>query len=56
MRMLDNCSLETDKVKDLQDNLAYYIDENQEPDFIEDDGIYDELDLDDTISKKHSMR
>jgi CCR4-NOT transcription complex subunit 3 len=49
MRMLDNCSLETDKVKELQENMAYYIEENQEPCFIEDEGIYDDLDLDDTI-------
>ena len=29
MRMLDNCSLETDKVKTIQDDLNYYVDENQ---------------------------
>ena len=52
MRMLDNCSLETDQVKELQDEVSYYIDENQEPDFIENEFVYDELDLDDTISKK----
>ena len=29
MRMLDNCSLEPEKVKDIQDDLNYYIECNQ---------------------------
>lgn len=55
MRMLDNCSLEADQVKELQDDVAYYIEENQEPEFLENEFIYDDLDLDDTISKKHKQ-
>ena len=29
MRMLDNCSLETEQVKTIKDDLNYYLDENQ---------------------------
>ena len=29
MRLLDNCSLEPEKVKDIQDDLNYYIESNQ---------------------------
>ena len=29
MRMLDNCSLETEQVKTIRDDLNYYLDENQ---------------------------
>ena len=29
MRLLDNCSLETDKVQEIQDDLNYYVDCNQ---------------------------
>eukprot|EP01136_Pigoraptor_vietnamica_P034174 Opistho-1_new@97841 len=33
-------------VKDLEENVEYYIDSCQEPDFVEDEGIYEELQLD----------
>lgn len=77
MRMLDNCSLEPDKVKDIQDDLNYYIECNQvclvsrsgagvgmmlvtrvlsvqEPDFAENELIYDDLDLDEAQSGMYS--
>ena len=47
MRMLDNCSLETDEVKQLQDDLNYYIESNQEPDFAENEMMYEDICLDD---------
>ena len=50
MRMLDNCSLSTEDIKSVQDDLVYYIESNQEPDFAEDEFIYDELYLDDLPS------
>ncbi len=47
MRLMDNCSLEVSQVKDLQDDLNYYIESNQEPDFAENEMMYDDLQLDD---------
>ena len=44
---MDNCSLEVSQVKDLQDDLNYYIESNQEPDFAENEMMYDDLQLDD---------
>ena len=48
MRMLDNCSIETDDVKTIQDDLNYYVESNQEPDFAENELIYEDLHLDET--------
>ncbi len=46
-RLLENGGLETDQVADLQESIKYYVESNQEPDFMEDDAIYDELHLQD---------
>ncbi|KAI9885971.1 MAG: hypothetical protein M1823_002249 [Watsoniomyces obsoletus] len=46
-RLLENGGLETDQVADLQEGIRYYVESNQEPDFMEDDAIYDELHLQD---------
>ncbi len=47
MRLMDNCSLEVSEVKDIQDDLNYYLESNQEPDFAENEMMYDDLDLED---------
>ncbi|KAJ3109067.1 general negative regulator of transcription subunit 5 [Phlyctochytrium planicorne] len=47
MRMLENGNISVENVKDIKDNVMYYVDNNQEPDFEEDEGLYDELNLDD---------
>ena len=47
MRMLDNCSLETETIKLIQDDLQYYLECNQEPDFAENELIYEDLQLED---------
>lgn len=52
MRMLDNCSIETDEVKVIQDDLNYYVESNQEPDFTENELIYEDLHLDETAGCK----
>ena len=54
MRMMDNCSLETTKVKALQDDFNYYLESNQEPDFAEDELMYDDMDLDEATSGLYS--
>ncbi len=34
------------QICDIRDGLEYYIDENQQPDFAEDEGLYEDLDFD----------
>ncbi|RKO97903.1 hypothetical protein CXG81DRAFT_12317 [Caulochytrium protostelioides] len=47
LRMVDNGALDIEAVKAIQDDIIYYVEENESEDFLEDDGIYDGLDLDD---------
>lgn len=44
-RALQNGNVETDQVKEVEEGIRYYVDSNQEPDFMEDDTIYDEFNL-----------
>ncbi|ODV87666.1 hypothetical protein CANARDRAFT_173596 [[Candida] arabinofermentans NRRL YB-2248] len=46
LRLLENDILKSDDVMSIQDDIRYYVDENQSPDFINDETIYDELNLD----------
>ncbi|XP_064601447.1 CCR4-NOT transcription complex subunit 3-like isoform X2 [Liolophura sinensis] len=46
MRMLDNDAISLDQIKKIRDDVEYYVDSNQEPDFAENDFLYDDLDLD----------
>ncbi|KAF2502726.1 CCR4-NOT transcription complex [Lophium mytilinum] len=45
LRALENGGVETDQVRDLDESIRYYVENNQEVDFMEDDGIYDDLNL-----------
>ncbi|EMC92534.1 hypothetical protein BAUCODRAFT_38608 [Baudoinia panamericana UAMH 10762] len=45
MRSLENGSVETDQVKDIEDEIKYYVETNQEVDFIENEELYDDLNL-----------
>ncbi|KAI9805720.1 MAG: general negative regulator of transcription subunit 5 [Piccolia ochrophora] len=45
LRSLENGALETDQVMALEESIKYYVENNQEVDFIEDEEIYDELSL-----------
>ncbi|KAI8638574.1 Not1 N-terminal domain, CCR4-Not complex component-domain-containing protein [Parasitella parasitica] len=45
LRLLENDQLEPDRVNEFKDAIQYYVECNQEPDFEEDEGLYDELDL-----------
>lgn len=47
LRLIENDSLETDQVNPLKEDLTYYAESHQEEDFIEDEGLYDELNLQD---------
>ncbi|GAB7350022.1 hypothetical protein MBLNU459_g0696t1 [Dothideomycetes sp. NU459] len=46
LRSLENGGVDTDQVKDIEDGIKYYVENNQEVDFMEDDSIYDDLNLD----------
>ncbi|KAI1389516.1 Not1 N-terminal domain, CCR4-Not complex component-domain-containing protein [Hypoxylon trugodes] len=44
-RSLDNGGVETEQVTDLEESIRYYVTDGMTDDFIEDDGLYDELNL-----------
>lgn len=45
-RLLENGSLEVERINDVKDDIAYFVESNAEEDFDEDEGIYDEFNLD----------
>lgn len=47
LRMVENGTLECDKVNGIQEDIKYYVESNQDADFAEDDEIYEELNLED---------
>ncbi|KAI8902158.1 Not1 N-terminal domain, CCR4-Not complex component-domain-containing protein [Globomyces pollinis-pini] len=47
LRMIDNGKVNPDDVDELRPDVEYYIANNQEDDYMEDDSIYETLDLDD---------
>lgn len=44
-RALENGNVETDQVKEVEESIKYYVENNQDADFMEDDTIYDEFNL-----------
>lgn len=51
MRALANDDVDLDNVKDAQNDIQYYVENNREVDFMEDDSIYDNFDLDEEGEK-----
>ncbi|KAF9992860.1 general negative regulator of transcription subunit 5, partial [Entomortierella chlamydospora] len=47
LRLLENGQIDTDKVLAVQEDVNYYVDENSNPDFAEDEEIYTDLNLSD---------
>ncbi|XP_061675708.1 CCR4-NOT transcription complex subunit 3-like isoform X3 [Syngnathoides biaculeatus] len=47
LRMLDNDSVQVDSVRKIKDDVEYYLDSSQDPDFEENEFLYDDLDLED---------
>lgn len=45
--MLDNDSIQVDSIQKIKDDVEYYIDSSQDPDFEENEFLYDDLDLED---------
>ncbi|CDK24272.1 unnamed protein product [Kuraishia capsulata CBS 1993] len=46
LRLLENGNLEADQIQTIEEDIRYYVENNQDADFAEDDEIYDELGLD----------
>ena len=42
-RMLDNGQVETQQIKDIQEDIDNYIENSQEPEFYENEYIYDDI-------------
>lgn len=45
LRSLENGGVEADQVNDLEESIRYYVTDGQNDDFIEDEGLYDDLNL-----------
>lgn len=43
LRMLDNDSVDVEQIRKIRDDVEYYIDSSQEPDFEENEFIYDDI-------------
>ncbi|KAK6204656.1 negative transcriptional regulator [Scheffersomyces amazonensis] len=50
---LDNEKLDPNKVDDIKDDLEYYVENNQEEDYVEYDDFYDQLDIEDDEIEVH---
>lgn len=44
-RALDNGNVEVEQVKEVEEDIRYYVENNQDPEFTEDDSIYEVFDL-----------
>lgn len=44
-RALENGGVEVEQVKDIEESIRYYVEQNQEVDFVEDEALYDDLNL-----------
>lgn len=47
MRMLDNSTIDVHQVKSIKDDVDYYVESSQDPDFEENEFIYEDLELED---------
>ncbi|XP_043935429.1 CCR4-NOT transcription complex subunit 3 isoform X2 [Protopterus annectens] len=47
LRMLDNDSIVVDAIRKIKDDVEYYVDSSTDPDFEENEFLYDDLDLED---------
>jgi len=54
-RMLENGVLQPEKIKDIEDGIRYYVENNTEVDFMEDETLYDDLDLDEEDEQAGDM-
>lgn len=50
MRAIDNEALDVKPIHNLRPDIEYYIESNQESDFKENEGMYEEIDLDNLLT------
>lgn len=55
LRLIANEELNPQDVKDIEDDINFFIESNQEPDFVEDETIYDGLNLDSNEAIAHEV-
>ncbi|CAD5122859.1 DgyrCDS11261 [Dimorphilus gyrociliatus] len=55
MRMLDNDAVDVEGIKGIQDGLEYYVDSNQDVDFMEDEAIYEDLNVESFYLQQNSL-
>eukprot|EP00960_Hanusia_phi_P065291 766054-Hanusia_phi.AAC.6 len=55
LRLLDNDNLTYEDINSIRDDVDYYIQSNQDPDFQEDETIYDALNLDELDQEKGGL-
>ncbi|XP_020611064.1 CCR4-NOT transcription complex subunit 3-like [Orbicella faveolata] len=55
LRMLDNCTIQPDEIKKLQEDMDYYLDCYKEPDFQENEFMYDDFDLEENIASLNTL-
>jgi CCR4-NOT transcription complex subunit 3 len=55
LRMVENGSLAPEAVNNLQEDIKYYVESNQDVDFAEDEELYEELNLDDEENNENSL-
>eukprot|EP01114_Cavostelium_apophysatum_P010430 TRINITY_DN2411_c0_g1_i1.p1 TRINITY_DN2411_c0_g1~~TRINITY_DN2411_c0_g1_i1.p1 ORF type:complete len:716 (-),score=167.89 TRINITY_DN2411_c0_g1_i1:76-2223(-) len=56
LRNLENDSITVDQTNEIKDTVEYYVDSNSDPEFIEDDAVYDALPLVDEDDKSLLIR
>lgn len=55
LRLLANEELDPGDVREIQDDISYFVDSNQDPDFVEDESIYDQLNLQSNEAIAHEV-
>ena len=55
LRLLANEELDTEPVRDVEEDIKYFVESNQEPEFVEDETIYESLDLQSNEAIAHEV-
>jgi CCR4-NOT transcription complex subunit 3 len=53
LRSIENENLEPDRLDEIKDDLEYYVENNQEDDYVEYDDFYDQIEIDDDNLEVH---
>ncbi|XP_035695410.1 CCR4-NOT transcription complex subunit 3-like isoform X5 [Branchiostoma floridae] len=55
LRMLDNSAVEVEQIKNIKDEVEYYIEASQDPDFEENEYLYDDFDMEEMGRYNHGL-